>query len=127
MITPARHLKNPIDTSVYNYHTNRKPQRPFRMQVIENIRYEVQKATGFNPYVQPKVRSKEFVKARQLFIYFVLKYTKTTQSQAGAFVGKHHATVEHAINCVNTYRDIEKDYKKLFNSIDEKIKLMTQN
>ena len=77
--------------------------------------------TGFDPYHEPETRLREFVTARQLFIFFVRKYAKLSQKATGVLVGKDHSTVNWAENCVKRFKILEADYSELYDSIETDI------
>jgi hypothetical protein len=126
MITPARHLNNPIDTWIYNYYVNRKPRNKFPAQ-IDRIRYIVKEVTGYDPCFGTKYQTMERVMSRQLFIYFVRLNVKISQQRLGDIIGKDHATINHAIKCVNKYKDIEPEYATIFQTIDKKLQQIPRN
>jgi len=126
MIYIARHRSNPPDECSYKRMTIKKQGKPYRMQTIENIRDVVKEQTGYDPYFEPKKRDKNFVTSRQLFLYFVLKYTKIVQRQAGALIKKDHSTVVYAIECVNKFKDNEPCYANVYNAIDLKLQQITK-
>jgi chromosomal replication initiation ATPase DnaA len=98
----------------------RKPyQKP---TIIEIIRKAVKDVTGIDPYCEAEYRGTEFVKARQLFMYFIRKYANYSQFATARLLGKDHSTVVHAERSVDKYRAIESDYCEMFDMIEMKIK-----
>jgi hypothetical protein len=124
-ITIARHLRSPIDS----YHFNQLYSKKYHCNIIEVpcdplvslIRDCVILETHYDPLDNPKCHRKEPVKARQLFLYFVMKHTDYTQAQAGWLVRKDRTTVIAAMKNVDKYYDIEPDYRDLYNRINERI------
>jgi chromosomal replication initiator protein len=118
MIVP-RFKRSPIDTSIYNWYTIKKR---VSVSFVDKIREIVKNVTGIDPYIENKYSGMEFVMSRQLFMYFIRKYTKLSLRKTGQLVGKDHATVIHAEKCVNKFIDTEKSYQALYNEIETKIK-----
>ena len=123
MIAPARFLKNPIDSFIYFNLIRVKPKKLQHEITIGQIRQIVHDTTGFDPYFEVEDRYRGFVKARQLFLYFVMKYMKMSQKSAGLLVDKDHTTAYYAKKCVNKFREIEPDYLRTYNIIDSRLKL----
>ncbi len=120
MIVP-RFIKHPIDTSVHNRMMSYvRPKKS--NDKIERIRQIVRSVTGIDPYTEPQFNGTEFVKSRQLFLYFVRKKVKLSLYATGRLLGKDHSTVCHAEKSVEKFRDIEKDYSEMFDKIENEIK-----
>jgi chromosomal replication initiator protein len=118
MINVPRFRKNPIDTSVYNWYTiKRKPI----LNNVDFIRQYVIEFTGIDPLINKQCRKSEYVKARQLFMYFIRKNTSLSQSQVGEIVSKDHASVFHAEQCVQKFMTVEKGYRYIVEEIESKI------
>ena len=122
MIPPARHLRNPIDTFLFNFYTNRKPRARFTMQRVERIRMAIKEVTGIDPAEDTSERFQDQVKARQYFMYFVRKYTKLSLRETGLLINKNHATVIWALECVKKFQDIEPEYADITANIDKRLK-----
>lgn len=122
MITPARHLRNPVDEVNLRLIRNRKYTGATRSRQIQIIRDIITKRMGYDPCVGTENQERECVTARQLFIYFVMKYMKITQRETGKLVNKDHATVIHAIKCVKLFTVLEQEYRIMFEKIDKEIK-----
>lgn len=90
--------------------------------IISRIRKIVTDVTGIDPFAETNYRMSEFVKSRQLFIYFVRKYAKLSQYATGQLLGKDHSTIVHAEKCVQKYKDNEVNYRQSFDAIESKIK-----
>jgi chromosomal replication initiation ATPase DnaA len=117
-----RHNQYPVDTSIVSQMLKFKPSLSFSTDTkIRKIRSVILFETGYDPMQTIKSRSGRLVISRQLFLYFVKYYTRLSQERVGALLGKDHATVHHAIDCVNKYKDTEKDYAVMFKNIDEKL------
>jgi chromosomal replication initiation ATPase DnaA len=108
----------PIDTSVY--YGMIKPINK-SVNIIRVIRRTVMEVTGTDPYFNQLYRGKRFVMARQLFLYFVRKYTSLSQDETGQLIGKDHSTVVHAEKCVEKFRDTEKHYENICKKIDNEL------
>jgi hypothetical protein len=111
--------RQPIDTFVYNQ--MRVKKCIYSGDLVNRIREIVSEATGFDPYHKPQSLMSEYVKSRQLFMYFVREYAKLSQYSTGRLIGKDHSTVVHAEKSVLKFKDIEKEYAKTFNLIETKI------
>jgi len=69
-----------------------------------------------------KCRKKELVQARQLAMYFSLKFTNKTLNYIGMQIGKrNHATVLYAKKTVNNHIETEKYFKSLVETLEKKI------
>jgi chromosomal replication initiation ATPase DnaA len=122
MIPPARFMRNPIDTFLFNFYTNRKPRTRFTMQRVERIRMAIKEVTGIDPAEDTSDRFQDQVKSRQYFMYFVRKYTKLSLRETGLLINKDHATVIWAIECVKKFQEIEPEYADISNNIDKRLK-----
>ena len=78
--------------------------------------------TGVNPFDRINYRGREYVVARQLFIYFMLKYTKKTLREVGKYFNKDHATVIHARTTINNLIETDRYFRETFEKLDEKIR-----
>jgi len=63
-------------------------------------------------------RKKNLVEYRQLFSYFLNKYTGYTLESIGRFIGKNHSTVIHSIKRVKGYMEWDKAYRAKVELID---------
>lgn len=118
MIYVPRHLKNPIDTFLYNSAIHKIEPK---LNLIGHIRKIVRDETGADPYMDPKYRGVEYVTSRQLFLYFVRRYCNLSLYETGKLLNKDHATVVHAEKSVKKFKDIEMDYKGIFDAIEKRI------
>lgn len=74
--------------------------------------------------IQSKTRKRNIVQARQLAMYFSKKMTQQSLSTIGSLIGnKDHATVLHACKSVKNLIETDKDFKLLFQKIEQKLKL----
>ena len=82
--------------------------------MYEYIEFIICYGEGITPdEVKIKTRKAEIVFARQLIMYFSMKFKVGTQGFIGNLTGgKDHATVIHSIKTINNY--IETDKKKRF-------------
>lgn len=110
----------PIDTSVYQQMMNYK-KKPYK-NTIDRIRKYVTDVTGIDPYIDSGFRGSEFVKSRQLFMYFVRKHAKLSLYATGSLLGLDHSTVIYAVKCVEKYASVEVNYLKSFEEIQNKLK-----
>ena len=117
-ISVPRFQRSPIDTSVFYRMT--VPVNP-QVNVIKSLRKIITNITGIDPYIDQKHRGSRRVQSRQLFLYFVRKYTRLTQEETGRLVGKNHATVVHAEKCVEKFVFLENDYKSIHSKIREEL------
>lgn len=77
-------------------------------------------------YIHTKKRKREIVLARQLMMYYANKNKLGTLAEIGKRFGdKDHATVLHAIKCINNsvntnraFREKMKTYDKLFDAVN---------
>ena len=122
-ISVPRFQRSPVDTFLFSQmmKTVKVTYKPKPILSIDKIRGIIIDKTGYDPYHQPEVQFKEYVKARQLFIYFVRQYTELTQTAVGNLIGKNHSTVCWAESCVKKFTQLEADYAILFNSIESDI------
>jgi hypothetical protein len=74
-------------------------------------------------FVVTKNRKREYVYARQMAMYLILKYSNATLERVGeVFNGKNHATVLHArkqiMNLIETDKLVKKQVKEIENIIE---------
>jgi hypothetical protein len=81
--------------------------------MYEYIEFIICYGEGITPdQVKEETRKKEVVFARQLIMYFCMKFKVGTQAAVGEMLGnKDHATVLHAIKSINNYMDTDKAKK----------------
>jgi hypothetical protein len=113
-----RFTKSPIDTSVFNYYMTKKRAN---QNIVCIIRKAVTEITGTDPYFDNTFRGGEFVKARQLFVYFVKDNTKLSLMSIGRLINKDHTTVIHSVRTVENYLATDKQYVALYTEISKKI------
>ena len=51
--------------------------------------------------ITARTRQREAVRARNIVMYLIKKYTDSSLAQIGAFVHRDHATVAHSLNTMN--------------------------
>lgn len=83
-------------------------------------------------YSETKCRKRELVLARQIAMYFILKYSTATLAKTGSkFGNKDHATVLHAkntiVNLIETDKIIRNEIKQLESVIKYKTKALGKN
>ena len=122
-ISVPRFQRSPVDTFRFSQmiRTGKTCYMPTSPIMVEKIRWVIVAETGYDPYYEPVNRVGEFVRTRQLFMYFIRKYVKMSQLATGQMLGKNHSTVNHAEKCVNRFRLLENDYRMLFERIEAKI------
>jgi chromosomal replication initiation ATPase DnaA len=122
-ISVPRFHRNPIDTFIFNQAMRRirMNHKPLLSEKVEKIRKIISIITGYDPCIKSKRRYKELVLSRQLFLYFVRKYTNLNQERTGELIGKDHATVHHAERCVEKWRLLENNYGEIFNKVRDEI------
>lgn len=86
-------------------------------QVIDII----SKATGIDIFelLYKKSRKRELVDSRQIAMYFLRKYVKSKKTRnepisyqaVGRIFKKHHATIMHAVEVVESMIDTNKEYR----------------
>lgn len=122
-ISVPRFQRTPIDTFRFSQMIRRQKHSyaPINTLMIEKIRKAIITETGYDPYYEPVTRLAGFVRARQLFMYFVRREVKMSQLATGQMLGKNHSTVNHAEKCVNRFRLLESDYRDLYERVENKI------
>lgn len=69
-----------------------------------------------------KTRKREATQARQMYHYFMRKYTKLSLSRIGSMTGKRdHATVLHSIKTIINLVETDKNIAFMFYSIQSRI------
>jgi hypothetical protein len=115
----ARHIKNPIDTSVYNQN---RPGRQFYSSSFESqVALIVRQETGTNPLKDNGYRGKDVMLARQLYLFMMKCYSGDSLRSVGKTVCKDHATVIHAVKAINDRYDTDKKFKAIFDKVNVRI------
>lgn len=93
---------------------------PFKIERIEAI---VCHYYGINPeQLSMKTRKREVCQTRQLMFYLIREASSYSLAKIGAIYGDmNHASVLHSINKVKGWLEIDKQYQKEFNEIQEMI------
>ena len=74
--------------------------------------------------LQSKTRKRHIVQARQLAMYFAKKFTKASLASIGTQIGKRdHATVLHACKTVDNLSFTDKQFRKYFEDLNQKLSL----
>lgn len=83
----------------------------------------------FNLYMglEKKSRKREFVENRQIYFYFISKYSKKPFMYIGQKYGFNHATIIHSINNIKNLRATDPKFKKKLIRIKNKIILIYEN
>jgi chromosomal replication initiation ATPase DnaA len=123
-----RHANNPPDEvmqrqmncQIKRYH-NISCDDPLIRKVASWIEIE----TGVNPLENIKYRGRKYVQSRLLFMVLLATLTKRTYKYITSFIGKDHSLVNHAIKKVSDIYETEKDFRILYNRLEETVKKMT--
>ena len=118
-ISIPRFQRSPVDTSIYSRMMQKKEYKPDVM--VTRIRMIIAQHIGSDPMLITRDHHQKPVMARQLFLHFVRKHLGYSQLTTGKLIGKNHATVFHAEQCVEKFRVIEPGYADIYNSINSKI------
>ena len=95
-------------------------QKLYKVEDIKTliIRYFNVEKTDF----ESKRRYRELVQARQVAMYFCVKYTKDSLSKIGYKIGyKNHATVIHACKTVQNYIDTDRHFRQIIYELENRI------
>ena len=94
-------------------------QKQDRRITIDSIQKAVAERYSIKPgQLKEKSNRKEIVVPRQVAMYLVKELTQASLPEIGrAFGGKHHTTVIHSINKIDTLRGSDVDLNKLINSL----------
>lgn len=71
-------------------------------------------------------RKNEVVTARFLFFYLSRKFTNHTSFEIAGFVKRKDKTYFHALNQVDKWRKTDRDFRALFETINNQLNLMKQ-
>ena len=67
-------------------------------------------------------RKRKVVEARQIAMYFMLTLSRLTEEKTGEiFGGKDHSTVNWARKVVTNLKEVDKNYKNLFDEIKSEL------
>jgi hypothetical protein len=125
-ILVPRLQRTPINTYEFNRFYSRA-RALSNLDKIQVIREAVRKETSFDPCYISAYRKREFVEARQLFLYFVRENIKESNgkplslAKIGLLVDKDHATVLSAQKHVANLFDTDPDFRKVFLNIMKRI------
>ena len=94
-------------------------QKQDRRITIDSIQRAVAERYAIKPLqLKEKSNRKEIVVPRQVAMYLVKELTQASLPEIGrAFGGKHHTTVLHSINKIETLRQVDKDLNKTINRL----------
>jgi chromosomal replication initiator protein len=74
------------------------------------------------PELQAKTRKHEIVEPRQVAMYLAKKFTNKSLAQIGRLTGnRDHATVSHGIKVVESQMKVNRSYKAMIESLEEKL------
>ena len=79
------------------------------------------------PELKTKCREREFVKVRQITMYFLREFTTLSLARIGGFYNRNHATVLYACNQVNNLYDTDKKYRYEIDEIRKNLLSYTKN
>ncbi len=97
--------------------------RQERRITIDTIQKAVAEKFAIKPsQLKEKSNRKEIVLPRQVSMYLVKELTSASLPEIGrAFGGKHHTTVIHSINKIQTQRASDPELNKLINSLSDSL------
>ncbi|MBO7247736.1 MAG: hypothetical protein J6V02_05265 [Bacteroidaceae bacterium] len=103
------------------FKTSRKEEKPL---TIENI---IDKVCEYYDIpvdaIQTKSRKHEIVQVRQISMYLAKKHLDYSTSKIGMYIGKRdHATVLHACNMVRDQIQVDKNFKRDVENIENSLK-----
>lgn len=88
----------------------------------EKLRDAIHDVTGIDPeLLNSRSRNRKLVQARQLFHFFMNKYTSLSLGSVGDKTGHNHATVIHSCRTILALSENNKEIKYLYNKISEKL------
>lgn len=90
------------------------------MKIEVRLRKEIQKLTGIDPY--SKIRKREVVEARALYIHLLYKYHKKRPYHISILMGFNHATILHSLKNFDLYIKFNTELENYFYEM-----LMNQN
>ena len=80
---------------------------------------------GHDPFKNQNSRTRERVMARQMFLVFCYNNGRNgSLAVIGKYMNKDHATVCHAQKTIQNLLDTDKQFKEIYESIEEKVKLI---
>jgi len=94
-----------------------------RKVTIESIQKAVADQFGMRlPEIKAKNNSRQIVYPRQIAMYLAKQLTEASLPEIGRqFGGKHHTTVLHSIDKIETLRKADKDLNRLLNKLSESL------
>jgi len=84
----------------------------------------IEETIGVNPFERISNRNAQYVKARYLFLYFMIRYSKLPYAIIGNYVGKDHCTINYMFKYIKNASDTERDFREIFDRIEAKVKLI---
>ena len=94
-------------------------------QYIQRLSRIIKDETGFDPFVNIKLRKREYVMSRQLFMLFLYNSNRgKSQQYTSSFLGKDHATFYHAKKTISNLLDTDREFVKLYNRILTRVKYL---
>ena len=89
--------------------------------IIANI---IEEIVGVNPFERIDYRNAQYVKARYLFLAFMIRYSKLPYAIIGNYVGKDHCTINYMFKYIKNAYETERDFREIFDRIEAKVKLI---
>ncbi len=94
-------------------------RRPFDQVNVENL---VCKALDIDPaemQLRKKCRKREWVEARDIVFYILVRSCKWKTARTGMVYGKDHATVLHALKTIDNLLETDKEFRKKVSGLIE--------
>jgi len=89
--------------------------------IIANI---IEEIVGVNPFERIDYRNAQYVKARYLFLAFMIRYSKLPYAIIGNYVGKDHCTINYMFKYIKNAYETDKNFREIFDCIELKVKLI---
>jgi len=103
-----------INPDAYIITTEKQPIDIDHHMLIEKAKIVVHEMTGLSyEMFNVKCRDRELVEARQLFFYFVWKYTTITLKDLGRLLKRDHATVIHSVKTWHNLMETSQKHRVL--------------
>jgi chromosomal replication initiator protein len=109
----------PVDVANFIAGNIRSNVRELEGALVRLIAYA--SLTGM-PEIKAKNNSRQIVYPRQIAMYLAKQLTEASLPEIGRqFGGKHHTTVLHSIDKIETLRKADKDLNRLLNKLSESL------
>lgn len=91
--------------------------------MYEKIRGVIKEETGYDPFISRGYRGTSQILSRYLFVAMMVKYTDHPYREIADMIWKkNHSSVNHCMIQVNNLCDTDKQFKELYERIENKIK-----